>query len=190
MLTRSRFDKACKLYTELNPEWIWNEHPSVSGLGYLSRLATYLGKNIGIDDVETDEATAPVARPVLTSQQFVVYSATFQVPCFYFTMYHPEGAPLSLDELLSSTLFRSSLVENTESTSYALTRQDATFPVLSQGEHPTTERPCWYLHPCETNAAVEEMLAEGKEDDDDDELELLWLRRWFVVLSSAVNLGA
>ncbi|KIK65347.1 hypothetical protein GYMLUDRAFT_159271 [Collybiopsis luxurians FD-317 M1] len=187
MLTRPQFDQACKIFAESNSEWHWNEHPSVSDLGYLSRTTTYLGKNVSVvDSDDNDEASAPMARPVLTSQQFIVFSATFQVPCFYFTMYHSNGAPLSLNELLSTTLLRASMLENTESTSFAVTRQNAMFPLLSQGEHPTTGRPCWYLHPCETNDAVEEMLREV--DESEGERSLAWLKMWIVVLGSAVNL--
>lgn len=55
----------------------------------MSRTSNYLGKTSDSSDPdEIDEATAANSREVFTSQQFVVFSATFQVPCFYFTMYH------------------------------------------------------------------------------------------------------
>ncbi|KAE9410392.1 hypothetical protein BT96DRAFT_374588 [Gymnopus androsaceus JB14] len=208
MLTRPQFDRACKLLieeyancssslsTNAMQGWCWNEHPSFSGLGYMSRTSDYLGQassdNLDPEDdcIEIDEATASISIVVSTSQQYVMFSATFQVPCFYFTMYHPNGAPLSIDELLSTSLFRPCILEDAETTSFALTRPNAAFPLLSQGDHPTTGRPCWFLHPCETTAAVEELMKEIANDGDSEDTRLLkWLKMWFTVLGSAVDLA-
>lgn len=42
-----------------------------------------------------DEATAPESAEYLTCIQSVVYSPTFQVPAFYFTMHYNSGFPLT-----------------------------------------------------------------------------------------------
>ncbi|KAJ4466513.1 hypothetical protein J3R30DRAFT_3587106 [Lentinula aciculospora] len=213
MLTRLQFDRACKLFIqkyENSPPsmatnalrgWLWNDHPSISGLGYLSRNTNYLSRDTGSsvymdsddDYAEFDEAAAPIHinTESLMSQQYVVYSATFQVPCFYLTMYHSNGASLSINELLASTLFGPDILREADTTSFALTRRSTTFPLLSQGDHPTTGRPCWFLHPCETTAAVEELLKEVEMVENNEEEYLLrWLQVWFMVLGSVVNLAA
>ncbi|KAJ3811929.1 acetyl-CoA acetyltransferase [Lentinula aff. lateritia] len=195
MLTRPQFDRACKLlvqqYENFAPSrsknamrgWSWNEHSSVSGLGYLSRTSNYLSRDIRLS-MDIDEAAATcIDSDTLTSQQYVVYSATFQVPCFYFAMYHSNGVPLSINELISSTLFRSGIFQDANVTTFALTRRDTPFPLISQGDHPTTGRPCWFLHPCETTVAVEELLKEVENDIDEEDMRLLmWLELWFTVL--------
>lgn len=101
-----------------------------------------------------------------------------------------DGTLLSLNELISTTLFRTYFLEETETTGFALSRHNnAGFPLLSQGEHPTTERPCWFLHPCETSAAVEELVKEVEDERDNEDVRLLkWLKMWFTVLGSAVDL--
>ncbi|KAJ3999530.1 hypothetical protein F5050DRAFT_1737524 [Lentinula boryana] len=212
MLTRPQFDRACKLlvqeYESSRPSfvtnalrgWLWTEHPSVCSLGYLSRNSNYLSRHmepfIHIDSndnyTEIDEAAAPICidTEALTSQQYVVYSATFQVPCFYFTMYHSNGAPLPINELLSSTLFRPGILQDANTTTFALTRRNTAFPLLSQGDHPTTGKPCWFLHPCETTIAVEELLKEVEKVADSEDAKLLsWLKMWFVVLGSIIDLA-
>jgi ubiquitin-like-conjugating enzyme ATG10 len=106
-------------------------------------------------------------------------------------MYHSNGAPLTLTELLSTSLLRRSFVEDAETTGFALTRQEAMFPLLSQGDHPTTGKPCWYLHPCETTAAVEELLKEIEdENESEDEGLLKCLKIWFLVVEGAVKLSS
>ncbi|KAJ3922813.1 hypothetical protein F5877DRAFT_32924 [Lentinula edodes] len=210
MLTRPQFDRACKLLVQkcenFTPSrsnnamrgWSWNEHPSVSGLGYLCRTSNYLSRDIRLSmDVNSDEIYAEIDEAAatcidsetLTSQQYVVYSATFQVPCFYFAMYHSNGVPLSINELISSTLFRPGIFQDADITTFALTRRDTPFPLISQGDHPTTGRPCWFLHPCETTVAVEELLKEVENNIDEEDMRLLmWLKLWFTVLGGVVDL--
>jgi ubiquitin-like-conjugating enzyme ATG10 len=74
-------------------------------------------------------------------------------------------------------------------TSVALTNDASPFPLLSQGEHPTTGTPYWYFHPCETSKAVGEIMEEAKLKDWSREERLLkWMNTWFMVLGSAVDL--
>jgi len=56
------------------------------------------------------------------------------------------------------------------------------FPLLSQGGHPTLETPCWYLHPCETAKAVEELLSEKEPG---------WnmIEAWLLIVGNVVELG-
>ncbi|KAF7983852.1 hypothetical protein HWV62_18170 [Athelia sp. TMB] len=126
------------------------------------------------------------------SNQYVVYSSTFQVPTFYFTVHDLHGSPLSLGDILKTSLFRYFALEDTSVTSFAVSRSSSSFPLLSQGDHPTLGTPCWYLHPCETPAAVRELMAEieaGVNPEEWTEEQLLRiLDIWFMVLGSAVDI--
>ncbi|KAJ7667943.1 hypothetical protein DFH06DRAFT_1184012 [Mycena polygramma] len=130
-----------------------------------------------------DEATAATPAETLTCKQYIVYSATFQVPAFYFTLHDTSGSPLALDDLVRTTLFRRFAFEGTEHTSFAVSPTGSAFPVLSQGDHPTLGTPCWYFHPCESCTAVEEIMAEVE-----DRRPLRWLETWFMVLGQVVNM--
>lgn len=159
------------------------------------------------DDVDVsdagDDATAATPAETLTCKQYIVYSATFQVPAFYFTLHDasgsvclcascprrlacPGGSPLSLDDLVRTTLFRRFAFEGTENTSFGVSQPGSAFPLLSQGDHPTLGTPCWYFHPCESAAAVTELMAEL--DEIGKHQLLRWLETWFMVLGTVVNM--
>jgi hypothetical protein len=100
------------------------------------------------------------------------------------------GSPLTLDEILGRSLFRrDALSPNLEKSSFALTVPGASFPLISQGDHPILGMPCWYLHPCETPAAVAEIMAELDMDTWPEEERLVrWMEVWFMVLGSTIDL--
>ncbi|RDB22487.1 Ubiquitin-like-conjugating enzyme ATG10 [Hypsizygus marmoreus] len=214
MLTRSQFEIACKAFiathstvvphspaAEALQGWSWNEHPSVPGLGFMSRTAIHYWRTRSIstdplpiaDDLEEafseeDEASTTSASETLRSQQYVVYSATFQVPAFYFTVHDSQGIPLSLSDLVRTSLFHPFAFEQTNSTTFGLTRPSSSFPLLSQGDHPILGTPSWYLHPCETATSVNEIMAELHRDDWSEEQRLVrWLETWFMIVGTAVN---
>jgi ubiquitin-like-conjugating enzyme ATG10 len=98
-----------------------------------------------------------------------------------------EGRPLPLDDLVKTSLFKASSLAGTEATSFGLGWPDTSFPLLSQGDHPTLGTPCWYLHPCETEAAVGEVMREVSEDGWTDEERLVrWLETWFMVVGTVI----
>lgn len=98
------------------------------------------------------------------------------------------GTPLSLDGLLRSTLFQPFSFEKTETSTFALTRPASSFPLLSQGDHPTLGIPCWFLHPCESNNAVEEIMGEVQQNGLVEGLRSVrWLEAWFMILGTTVN---
>ncbi|KAK7049595.1 hypothetical protein VNI00_005626 [Paramarasmius palmivorus] len=192
MQSRPDFDEACKLlvakYASAIPSlenspmrgWTWNEHSVVPGLGYLSRSATLaaksssdcaeeseeLGNEASISEETEDEAyVAPrPSNDILSCRQYITFSSTFQVPCFYFTICRSEGTPLSANELVKTSLFHRFVLDDTQTTSFAVSHPSALFPLLSQGDHPTLGTPCWYLHPCETAKAMEELLNEDQDE--------------------------
>lgn len=111
-------------------------------------------------------------------------------PYLYIQVVFIDGSPLALSDLLEASLFRPFAFQGTEATSFALSLPTSSFPLLSQGDHPTLGTPCWYLHPCETSASVDEIMAEVREDGWSEEQRLVrWLEAWFMVVSNAINLN-
>ena len=53
-----------------------------------------------------DEATAPESAECLTCTQSVVYSPTFQVPAFYFTMHHSSRFIVILSPYVPNASYR------------------------------------------------------------------------------------
>ncbi|EJD53877.1 hypothetical protein AURDEDRAFT_180265, partial [Auricularia subglabra TFB-10046 SS5] len=116
------------------------------------------------DDDEDDAVVSQVTpQTFYTVQQWVAYSPTYRVPVFYFTCHDANGAPVPLEALVSTSLFHSRVAKTVKHTAHSLDlpEQDAEhtpFPLLSQGDHPVLGFPCWFLHPCETPAAMAELL--------------------------------
>lgn len=64
-------------------------------------------------------------------------------------------------------------------------------PVLSQGEHPFTRRPAYFVHPCETQTMLEEILSAttGPSDlDSDNTTSFETLKTWLMLVHSVVDL--
>jgi len=159
-----------------------------------------------VDDIavsiDPSEAYLEPLGPLLMVEQYIAWSPTFQVPVFYFTVNDAGGAPISLRRLYDTRLFSKvrSLAGAPATSGAALflppasseSTEDITtpFPLLTQGDHPMLGTPCWSFHPCETSAAVQELLSDTGEGDwarTDAEL-LRWLEAWFAVLSGVVNM--
>ena len=155
-----------------------------------------------------DDATLTGSHTaVLTCNQYVVYSATFQVPAFYFTLSDTsaalvficstscadcstDGSVLALHDITKTPLFRRYILEGTEHSKFAVSLpSSSSFPLLSQGDHPTCGTPCWYFHPCETPNAVTEIMKEVQSEGlrDNDRL-IKWMEVWFMVLGTAVDM--
>jgi hypothetical protein len=99
-----------------------------------------------------------------------------------------DGSPLSLDDLIQTSLFKALVFEGAELTKFALSLRGASFPLLSQGDHPTTGRPSWYLHPCETSSAVGEVMREFGEADWSEEAALTrWIEVWIMIVGTAID---
>lgn len=175
------------------------------------------GPASGFDDLLSDtvyEEPDPSAAltisghdQALICQQYVVFSATFRVPAFYFTVCRVSelpflncpsaklpsvaigGAPLPLGEIMETSLFKMGACDGFETSSCAVSLPTSTFPVLSHGDHPTLGTPCWYFHPCETTSVIDELMREVLDDGWDEITRLIrWLELWFMVVCSVVNL--
>jgi len=95
MLSRALFEPACKAFAHRHPQWTWvdGHHP---GYGYLVRTTTHFFRKSSLEQSwceteelyeEDDPATGKTASPALTVQEYIVYSASFSVPVFYFTIH-------------------------------------------------------------------------------------------------------
>lgn len=156
--------------------------------------------------VEEDDSTTIVPSPNFISwDQYIVYSPSFMVPAFYFKVWDQrmsfgtdpkkiaeldvEGVQLTLDRLLQIGIFRFDPSAKLDRTTFGLSEPGSTCPLLSQGDHPVLGTPCWYFHPCESSVVVDELVNEvitlGASED--DRLKC-WMRMWFLVLGSVVNL--
>jgi len=66
------------------------------------------------------------------------------------------------------------------------------FPFLSHGEHPTLGTPAWFLHPCETESIMKDVLGsaeqQGEGDDENEGWRGRWLESWLMVVGSVVDL--
>jgi len=109
------------------------------------------------------------------------------------------GSPLPLNVLAASSFLRhrsglpASALSQTQSIGASPNEtHDAPFPVLSQVEHPTLDVPSWSIHPCETSAAMKELLEDaiGESWDEDDAQHGLvkWLAVWFMLLGQMVEM--
>lgn len=86
-------------------------------------------------------------------------------------------------------MFQALDVQRTHIDGPAEGNDNSVFPLLSQGDHPVLQIMCWYFHPCETQSAVQELLAarqaerKGSTLEGEEVLEI-----WLMVLGSIVNL--
>ncbi|KAF8165420.1 hypothetical protein B0H34DRAFT_238202 [Crassisporium funariophilum] len=200
MLSRSQFALAIGFFAQRHPHWSCDDGPR-TGYGFLTRTTNHVKKEAavidddetllvgeGVDEVE-DLASALPARPALTVHEYIVYSAAFNVPAFYFTVHDSNGSFVPLVDVVESSLFKFSPPDGSETTAFAITPPSAPFPLLSQGEHPTLGCPCWYLHPCETEKAVAEFISEVELPDWNEETRLVrWLDLWLMIVGSVLNL--
>lgn len=224
-LSRAQFETACQLFLQKQGDapdkvkWEWCTYPVHSlstaqgaaqlqvapQLGYLTRSISVcrhgeLGAaeiHVDSDLTEDDESilngvSAPCTAVV---QQYIVYSPTFGVPSFYFSMYDHNGAPLPLHDVIKTSLFRlQALPDNVNTEPHAVTLPDSQFPLLSFGDHPVLGISCWYFHPCETSSAIREILEATGETIGDrnaecsDRFLTRWLEAWFLVLGSVIDL--
>ncbi|ORY81802.1 hypothetical protein BCR35DRAFT_265748, partial [Leucosporidium creatinivorum] len=131
---------------------------------------------------------------------WICLSPTFHVPVLYFSAHWTSGSPLTLDQLLDSTIFHPkdptlypfSTLAPSSSSSSSPTDLAPPFPFLSQGEHPTLGTPAWFLHPCETEAIMEDVLSSVERESGGDSEEKAWrgrwLESWLMVVGSVVDL--
>ncbi|KAI6105656.1 hypothetical protein EDD16DRAFT_941768 [Pisolithus croceorrhizus] len=211
--TRSQFDEACKKFIQNHghhvldkgkPSWSWREHACLLGFGYMERVtslplhrrvtginADTIQDNLEENSLEPIDCAAAAATFAgeLLCHQYVVLSPTFRVPTFYFSVHDSSGTPLTLTEVLQLPLFHRDAFEGAQVTTFSVEQSCASFPLLSFGDHPTLNVQCWYLHPCGTKAAVEEILDATEEGNaEEEQCHLRWLEAWFTVLSSLLDL--
>jgi len=213
MLSRAQFESACQAFARRHPQWTWvaGHRP---GYGYLTRSTVHARKapidpedEPALSDLEIQEDDPATAQPVVSSlnvEEHIVYSASFTVPAFYFNIfdssalqmyftprlvsYVTDGASLALADILQTSFFKVKPPRGSDATDFALTLPAGSFPLLSQGDHPTLGTPFWYFHPCETEAAVAEFMVEVKQPGWTEEERLTrWLELWLMIVGGFLN---
>ena len=106
MLSRDQFELACHIFASRHSHWSWISGGR-PGYGFLTRTRYHRWKipfdsfshfdSINLEEVEVEEddmATVQLSEsPSLTVHECIVYSASFNVPAFYFTMQNSSTCP-------------------------------------------------------------------------------------------------
>lgn len=187
----------------------------LSRTALLQGCARYKDSDLLKDDCSESEVVEDPALAhgsssgFLICDQSITFSPTFQVPAFYFTIHdsrallfgprsrwiaqergNTDGSLLTLEDIMNTSLLHRHALPEIQVTPYALVQPDASFPLLSQGDHPTLGTPAWFIHPCGTAFVVGELLgeknAEGMPEDSDKWLR--WLETWFMMMGNIVEL--
>ena len=203
-------EHSVRVFSHLPAPWLKALCQTIQGIGYMFRTGSAFrrsrkplvpGDEFAEDMQEDDQALLPSQTPPeslepLPVHQHIVYSPTFQVPAFYFAIHDASasarpsgsipvpthargGSPLPLEEIVETTLFHPQS---------GISVAPCNFPSISQGDHPVLGTPCWYFHPCETSAAVSELLGDTGEHGTTDDRLVHWMEAWFLVISSVVDL--
>ncbi|CAE6382496.1 unnamed protein product [Rhizoctonia solani] len=193
--------------------WTWTKHNSIPNWGYLARSSSSKAFKLGSGAQEVtlledhDELTedddgscAPTNEDEAERVYFhesIVWHPTYMVPAYYFQAADASGSPVSVTRVINTARFRGRTFSDMadKATEYGIhpTRTaDAQFPLLSNGDHPITGAPHWYFHPCETSAAVREILSQTLNiswDPRSDGCLLHWFKAWLAVLTTAIDLN-
>lgn len=86
----------------------------------------------------------------------IVYHTIYQTPVLYFRASRLDGSPVRVDEHVSRL---------------QLPGSKATSTFVSMEEHPVLGTPFWFLHPCETTAAMELLLKQRSDKSTADPLQ-------------------
>ncbi|CAE6419573.1 unnamed protein product [Rhizoctonia solani] len=191
--------------------WSWAAHSLIPNWGYLSRTSsskTSKNGEVGQDDnpfedddelvEDEDESCIPNNKHAVERVYFhesIVWHPTYMVPAYYFQAVDSGASPIPLTQVVNTDRFRGRALldlaaEVVEHGIQPRETRNAQFPLLSQGDHPITGVPHWYLHPCETSSAVKEILTQTLDipwDPSNPECLLRWLKAWLAVLTTAID---
>ncbi len=110
------------------------------------------------DDPEQTDFRLDPARQTIRIHQTITHSPIWALPILHFHATIPSGEPVPLNQLTRLGVVHSlgSVPQQT----------DGMVAAISVGDHPRTGLPSYYLHPCNTAAALEGLLAsnQGKEE--------------------------
>lgn len=173
----------------------------MSNYGYLEKQGALLKIKPPRDPLDKDEDDYDHLDDVdsvstYSVKLFVVYSASFRVPSLLFSLHSASGAPVPLSQIQkSTTFFRQGAPLGDDDNS-----ENATFPAITQEQHPSLEYSCYSLHPCHTPSALAEILSNNlplhkilfnntpTHITSSTEHALKILVTWFMITSTAVNL--
>ncbi|POY74523.1 hypothetical protein BMF94_2283 [Rhodotorula taiwanensis] len=125
------------------------------------------------------------------TQLSICYSPTFGVPVLWLETYTKNGAPLSHTELIRSTVFHRDAIE--AASAHSGQAEPRPPVIISQADHPVTGFASWFVHPCETETLVREVLeacpAPATTDEEEEaDFPVQWLDAWLMLIGSLVDL--
>lgn len=145
-------------------------------------------ENIHEED-EDDEASIPHSPTQSPSVEYsIVLSPSYQVPVLYFTL---RNLPSSLNPTSIETVYQLLTPRNF---TYDLERTGV-MGGISIGNHPLTDFPSFYVHPCNTAEAMRELLGNQTEDGEEggkrgerEVSPIKYLTAWLGLVGSCVGL--
>jgi ubiquitin-like-conjugating enzyme ATG10 len=121
-----------------------NEIESLSSIA-VSTLTKSISNN---NNNNNNSNNTPIVKVIWNLS--VVYSETFQVPVLYFTLEYTNGCPVERRPMVSLLLNMDNNNDNDD--------DDNDWSSVSQDLHPETGRPSYFLHPCQTNDTLHNMM--------------------------------
>ena len=124
---------------------------------------------------------------LVTITQTISHSKIWQLPILHFHANHSSGEPVPLEQLKElNIVFRTgNLPEEVEGGGFE--------GAISVTDHPRSGIPVYYLHPCQTNDALNSLLEdrqEGKEEGEGEEEGWKYIASFISLCSSAVEMRA
>lgn len=164
--SRSDYDNVGKhLYSR---GWQWNQGGNPPFTQHMARKGIVIDVKLPLDhqdgdtldefsiSEEVDEGSKinQSTSTVFHVYQTISFSSIWNVPVIYIEASKSDGAIISVNDLLRSTIFH--IKPNTEMKDQEAL--NATFPVISIGENPANGHGCAYLHPCRTATSIATLL--------------------------------
>jgi ubiquitin-like-conjugating enzyme ATG10 len=113
----------------------------------LSSVAVSISTSISNNNNNNNNNNTPIVKVIWNLS--VVYSETFQVPVLYFTLEYTNGCPVERRPMVSLLLNMDNNNDNDDDNDWSRVSQDL---------HPETGRPSYFLHPCQTNDTLHNMM--------------------------------
>ncbi|KAH8929205.1 hypothetical protein BT69DRAFT_1276483 [Atractiella rhizophila] len=185
--------------------WKRREVNDFPDLGYLEKSVIRLRFRDGIptsnmegfdNEVELEEEVdeSVIRKPEgivaekLQVSFWICYSKVYQCPCLFFTVTDTNGSSLEIQDLINQTnIFHTprsaQLYPFNSLTPPTQEFQEGTMPFITLDEHPSTGDLCFSLHPCETVAFMEEMMAH-----EPDLKGRRWMEAWLSLVGNVIDL--
>jgi ubiquitin-like-conjugating enzyme ATG10 len=142
----------------------------------LSSVAVSISTSISNNNNNNNNNNTPIVKVIWNLS--VVYSETFQVPVLYFTLEYTNGCPVERRPMVSLLLNMDNNNDNDDDNDWSRVSQDL---------HPETGRPSYFLHPCQTNDTLHNMMITAATTT--ITCPSIWMWTWMSVVLPAIGHG-